>query len=262
MIKKILVTVALGLATILTPNYFVHADNYSVSMQVLENGTNNTSYAAAYFANSATVTTSETGYTVTSTITTDTSLGNYPVQMLSVDGAGVSTSKSQSGNQQTLTYSFHTSNLSARHNANIRVDVDSINYHHNYTVGLVLDSSSIPTPTKASVTPSSSISSSTPASTKLDDTADDSVTQTTSSSKPSSISNDATSSSESSLSSTSSSKSSSSSQNKKITADKAKKSAPAKKVANKTPLPIAAIIGGGLVIGIAGAVALNLLKKK
>lgn len=31
---------------------------------------------------------------------------------------------------------------------------------------------------------------------------------------------------------------------------------------SETPLPIAAIIGGGLVIGIAGAVALNLLKKK
>ena len=139
MIKKILITVALSLTAILTPTYFVAADSYTVPMQILENGTNKTSYAAAYFAGSATVTPSDNGYAITSTITTDTSLGNYPVQMLSVDGAGVSIAKSQAGNNQTITYTFYTNDLAARHNANIRVDVDNINYHHNYTVGLVVD---------------------------------------------------------------------------------------------------------------------------
>ena len=128
-------------------------------MQVLENGTNSASYASAYFANSATVTPNGDQYTVTSTVTTDTSLGDYPVQMLSIDGSGVTTSRSQSGNKQTITYSFVTSDL--KHGcANIKVDVDSINYHHNYTVGLVLDTANVPAPA-ASVTSADSTAAST-----------------------------------------------------------------------------------------------------
>ena len=103
MIKKILITVALSLTAILTPTYFVAADSYTVPMQILENGTNKTSYAAAYFAGSATVTPSDNGYAITSTITTDTSLGNYPVQMLSVDGAGVSIVADMALNKELMT---------------------------------------------------------------------------------------------------------------------------------------------------------------
>lgn len=92
-IKYILLALAFGLTAIFVPSQVAQANSYTVPMQILENGSSNTSYAAAYFAGSATVTPSDSGYTVTSTITTDTSLGNYPVQMLSVDGSGVSVSK-------------------------------------------------------------------------------------------------------------------------------------------------------------------------
>lgn len=247
MIKKILITVALSLTAILTPTYFVAADSYTVPMQILENGTNKTSYAAAYFAGSATVTPSDNGYAITSTITTDTSLGNYPVQMLSVDGAGVSIAKSQAGNNQTITYTFYTNDLAARHNANIRVDVDNINYHHNYTVGLVVDGSSVPATQSSPAASSEAGTSHQPSAT--------SVTVSSESSKITS------SSVETSASSTSSSVASTSSSAKKK-APTTKKEVPSKSVTRETPLPIAAIIGGGLVIGIASAVALNLLKKK
>lgn len=257
-IKPILVTGLFSTAAILTPTQFVLADSYTVPMQILENGTNKTSYAAAYFAGSATVTPSENGYTVTSTITTDTSLGNYPVQMLSVDGAGVSVAKSQSGNNQTITYAFQTANLTARHNANIRVDVDSINYHHNYTVGLVIDGASIPAPQKATVTEASVAHNSATAPSEANAAT---KTTTTATSVTSTTSTATSSQSESSVTASSDSSSlTSSSENKKATP--AKKFVTPKPVASETPLPIAAIIGGGLVIGVAGAIALNLLKKK
>ena len=250
MIKKILITVALSLTAILTPTYFVAADSYTVPMQILENGTNKTSYAAAYFAGSATVTPSDNGYAITSTITTDTSLGNYPVQMLSVDGAGVSIAKSQAGKNQTITYTFYTNDLAARHNANIRVDVDNINYHHNYTVGLA---------TQTATVASESVAQSSPAASSEAGTSHQpSATSVTVSSESSKITSSSV---ETSASSTSSSVASTSSSAKKK-APTTKKEVPSKSVTRETPLPIAAIIGGGLVIGIASAIALNLLKKK
>ncbi|WP_447408742.1 NEAT domain-containing protein [Weissella confusa] len=260
MIKKILITVALSLTTILTPTYFVSADSYTVPMQVLENGTNKTSYAAAYFAGSATVTPSDNGYSITSTITTDTSLGNYPVQMLSVDGGGVSIAKSQAGNNQTITYTFRTNDLNARHNANIRVDVDNINYHHNYTVGLVVDGSTVPAPQQATVASSSVAQHSAT-------TSSDSSTSTQSSVTSESVSTDSSSITSNNASSTTSvssevSTSANVSDKKKVPVTKKEVTPQTDTATSETPLPIAAIIGGGLVIGIAGAVALNLLKKK
>ncbi|MBJ7649031.1 hypothetical protein [Weissella confusa] len=157
MIKKILITVALSLTAILTPTYFVAADSYTVPMQILENGTNKTSYAAAYFAGSATV----------------------------AQSSPAASSEAATSHQPSAT----------------------------------------------------------------------SVTVSSESSKITS------SSAETSASSTSSSVASTSSSAKKK-APTTKKEVPSKSVTRETPLPIAAIIGGGLVIGIASAVALNLLKKK
>ena len=82
----------------------IHAESYNVPMQVLENGSSNTSYAAAYFAKSATVTPTGNGsYNVTSSVTTQKDLGNYPVQILNVDGAGANVSRSDSGDSQQRT---------------------------------------------------------------------------------------------------------------------------------------------------------------
>lgn len=144
--KKYLVVLFLSSLFMLiawTPN--VHADNYTVPLTVLKDGTGQTSYAASYFSNSANVVDIGDGtYVVTSTITTDKKLGNFPVQILSIDGGGANVSQADNGDSQTVTYSYQTNDLTERHNAVIKVDVDNIDYHHTYNVGLQLDASSIP----------------------------------------------------------------------------------------------------------------------
>ena len=287
-IKSFLLSLISGI-TLLTAAPTVFGETYNAPMQVLENGTNSASYASAYFANSATVTPNGDQYTVTSTVTTDTSLGDYPVQMLSIDGSGVTTSRSQSGNKQTITYSFVTSDLKARHNANIKVDVDSINYHHNYTVGLVLDTANVPAPA-ASVTSADSTAASTSvaAVASSQTTTTSHVAATSSSHETREATSSATqattaesvttnSATETSVSSASASTSTagktdseayaatSSSAHKSTKA--AKKSAPAQqKSADQTTdqaaaLPVGLIIGVGLAIGILGALATVFLKR-
>ena len=287
-IKSFLLSLISGI-TLLTAAPTVFGETYNAPMQVLENGTNSASYASAYFANSATVTPNGDQYTVTSTVTTDTSLGDYPVQMLSIDGSGVTTSRSQSGNKQTITYSFVTSDLKARHNANIKVDVDSINYHHNYTVGLVLDTANVPAPA-ASVTSADSTAASTSvaavASSQTTTTshvaatssshetreATSSATQATTAESVTTNSATETSASCASASTSTAGKTdseahaaTSSSAHKSTKA--AKKSAPAQqKSADQTTdqaaaLPVGLIIGAGLAIGILGALATVFLKR-
>lgn len=230
----------------------VHAESYTVPMQVLENGSSNTSYAAAYFSHSATVTPNGNNtYTVTSTVTTGKDLGNYPVQVLNIDGAGANVSRGESGNSQTITYSFVTSNLSARHNAAIKVDVNSINYHHNYIVGLVLDASKVPAATVAS-------SSSKPAATSS------SQQPSSSSVTTSSASESVTSSSSQSNETDASVASSKSSSSAKVTSKSESKTQVAKeKHADQgKQLPVVAIVGGGLALGIILGLIFNLKKKK
>ncbi|MDH5011987.1 hypothetical protein B9D04_00570 [Weissella cibaria] len=288
-IKSFLLSLISGI-TLLTAAPTVFGETYNAPMQVLENGTNSASYASAYFANSATVTPNGDQYTVTSTVTTDTSLGDYPVQMLSIDGSGVTTSRSQSGNKQTITYSFVTSDLKARHNANIKVDVDSINYHHNYTVGLVLDTANVPAPA-ASVTSADSTAASTSvaavassqttshvaATSSSHETREATSSATQATTAESVTTNSATETSASSASASTSTTSTagktdseahaatSSSAHKSTKA--AKKSAPAQqKSADQTTdqaaaLPVGLIIGVGLAIGILGALATVFLKR-
>ena len=287
-IKSFLLSLISGI-TLLTAAPTVFGETYNAPMQVLENGTNSASYASAYFANSATVTPNGDQYTVTSTVTTDTSLGDYPVQMLSIDGSGVTTSRSQSGNKQTITYSFVTSDLKARHNANIKVDVDSINYHHNYTVGLVLDTANVPAPAASATSADSTAASTSVAAVASSQTTTTSHVAATSSShetrEATSSATQATtaesvttnSATETSVSSASASTSTagktdseahaatSSSAHKSTKA--AKKSAPAQqKSADQTTdqaaaLPVGLIIGAGLAIGILSALATVFLKR-
>ena len=287
-IKSFLLSLISGI-TLLTAAPTVFGETYNAPMQVLENGTNSASYASAYFANSATVTPNGDQYTVTSTVTTDTSLGDYPVQMLSIDGSGVTTSRSQSGNKQTITYSFVTSDLKARHNANIKVDVDSINYHHNYTVGLVLDTANVPAPAASATSADSTAAATSVAAVASSQTTTTSHVAATSSShetrEATSSATQATtaesvttnSATETSVSSASASTSTagktdseahaatSSSAHKSTKA--AKKSAPAQqKSADQTTdqaaaLPVGLIIGAGLAIGILSALATVFLKR-
>ncbi|MCS8560806.1 NEAT domain-containing protein [Weissella cibaria] len=287
-IKSFLLSLISGI-TLLTAAPTVFGETYNAPMQVLENGTNSASYASAYFANSATVTPNGNQYTVTSTVTTDTSLGDYPVQMLSIDGSGVTTSRSQSGNKQTITYSFVTSDLKARHNANIKVDVDSINYHHNYTVGLVLDTANVPAPA-ASVTSADSTAASTSvaavassqttttshvaATSSSHETREATSSATQATTAESVTTNSATETSASSASASTSTAGKTDSEAHAATSSSAhkstkaaKKSAPAQqKSADQTTdqaaaLPVGLIIGAGLAIGILGALATVFLKR-
>ena len=287
-IKSFLLSLISGI-TLLTAAPTVFGETYNAPMQVLENGTNSASYASAYFANSATVTPNGDQYTVTSTVTTDTSLGDYPVQMLSIDGSGVTTSRSQSGNKQTITYSFVTSDLKARHNANIKVDVDSINYHHNYTVGLVLDTANVPAPAASVTSADSTAASTSVAAVASSQTTTTSHVAATSSSHEtreatssaaqattaeSVTTNSATETSASSASASTSTAGKTDSEAHAATSSSAhkstkaaKKSAPAQqKSADQTTdqaaaLPVGLIIGVGLAIGILGALATVFLKR-
>ena len=284
-IKSFLLSLISGI-TLLTAAPTVFGETYNAPMQVLENGTNSASYASAYFANSATVTPNGDQYTVTSTVTTDTSLGDYPVQMLSIDGSGVTTSRSQSGNKQTITYSFVTSDLKARHNANIKVDVDSINYHHNYTVGLVLDTTNVPAPAESATSADSTAAATSVAAVASSQTTTTSHVAATSSSHEtreatssatqattaeSVTTNSATETSASSASSTAGKTESeahtatSSSVHKPTKAAKKSDSAQQKSADQTTDqataLPVGLIIGAGLAIGILGALATVFLKR-
>ena len=229
----------------------VHAESYNVPMQVLENGTSNTSYAAAYFAKSATVTPTGNGsYHVTSSVTTKKDLGNYPVQILNVDGAGANVSRSDSGDSQTITYSFTTTNLKARHDAAIKVDVNSINYHHNYIVGLSLNASAVPTAAASSSSASSQAPSSSSQSASSQATSSTEIASSSSVTEASQSSESATSSSETSQAVTSkSSKKATKQVTKETHQDKDKQ------------LPVAAIVGGGLAIGVILGLVINLKKK-
>ncbi|MCW0952519.1 NEAT domain-containing protein [Weissella ceti] len=147
--KNILITLFLAISALFVGVPITSANTQTVPLSVLKEGTNQTSYAASYFSNVASVTPLGNGqYTITSSVTTNKSLGNYPVQIMSINGGAANTSKSANGQTQTITYSFQTNNLSARQNAVIKVDVDSINYHHVYNVGLQIDASSIKEPTQ------------------------------------------------------------------------------------------------------------------
>ena len=229
----------------------VHAESYNVPMQVLENGSSNTSYAAAYFAKSATVTPTGNGsYNVTSSVTTQKGLGNYPVQILNIDGAGANVSRSDSGDSQTITYSFTTTDLKARHNAAIKVDVNSINYHHNYVVGLSLDASAVPAASSSSSSASSQSASSSSQSASSQATSSTEIASSSSVTEASQSSEPATSSSETSKSATSKS------------SQKATKQVTKETHQNKDKqLPVAAIVGGGLAIGVILGLVINLKKK-
>lgn len=229
----------------------IHAESYNVPMQVLENGSSNTSYAAAYFAKSATVTPTGNGsYNVTSSVTTQKDLGNYPVQILNIDGAGANVSRSDSGDSQTITYSFTTTDLKARHNAAIKVDVNSINYHHNYIVGLSLDASAVPAASSSSSSASSQSASSS------SQAASSQATSSTEIASSSSVT-EASQSSEPAASSSETSKSATSKSSQKATKQVAKETHQDK----DKQLPVAAIVGGGLAIGVILGLVINLKKK-
>ena len=80
----------------------VKADNYQTNYQVLKAGTDQTSYADAYFSKPAVVGVNEDSYRVSMTVSTDHSLGRFPVQILNVNGQTPQITKSTSGYKRLL----------------------------------------------------------------------------------------------------------------------------------------------------------------
>lgn len=190
--KKMIIVLLTAMMTLFAIDVRVSANTQNVPLAVLKDGTNDTSYAASYFANSASVSSLGNGqYTVTSTVTTSKQLGDYPVQIISIDGAGANVSRTDNGSSQTITYSFQTTDLQRLHGAVIKVDVNSLNYHHTYNVGLQLDVSGFkpdvtqaPT-TKKQTAASSATSQATQAETSEKVVSDASTSQTNESAKSS-----------------------------------------------------------------------------
>ncbi|QBO35532.1 hypothetical protein EQG49_03200 [Periweissella cryptocerci] len=113
--------------------------NTAVQYQVLKDGTQDASYASAYFVQPAHVNVVGDKYQVTMLIKTEPDLGKYPVKMQSVGGQKVSAVKRYRQNKSYIyQFSYHTKDVNQPVAANIRIDAKPINYHHTYKIGLVL----------------------------------------------------------------------------------------------------------------------------
>ncbi|WP_129045504.1 NEAT domain-containing protein [Companilactobacillus metriopterae] len=136
--KKIVSLVFITLATILgitlTSNIQdVKADavNYTV---VQPSGA--TSYADAYFSKPATVNVVNNSYQVSYTVKTDKKLGSWPVRILSMNVQTTGIKNSEDANFYYTTITF-TSNQLSNITGTMKVDIDSIDYHHTYPFGLM-----------------------------------------------------------------------------------------------------------------------------
>ena len=117
----------------------VHADNYQTNYTILKAGTGQTSYADAYFSKPASVSVNGDSYNVSITVSTDHSLGSFPVQILNVNGQTPQISKSTSGNRDNYVFTFNTKSVKQVMSGNMKVDINNINYHHVYGFNLRMD---------------------------------------------------------------------------------------------------------------------------
>lgn len=122
----------------------VHADNYQTNYTILKAGTGQTSYADAYFSKPASVSVNGDSYNVSITVSTDHSLGSFPVQILNVNGQTPQISKSTSGNRDNYVFTFNTKSVKQVMSGNMKVDINNINYHHVYGFNLRMDAGNVP----------------------------------------------------------------------------------------------------------------------
>lgn len=203
----------------------ISAASYQVSYTIEKYGSTQTSIADAYFEKPATVTLGQGQYTVSMTVKTSHDLGSFPVQILNVNGQTPQVSKSTSGNEDYYTFTFATQSVKKTMSGNMKVDIDSMDYHHTYGFNLILSADIVPDLTSGT----SSSSSTTVAQTVTESSSSASMTSqnnssteaSSTSSEKTSISNSISSSSSStSENSASSSMNSSSKKNNKIKKNK------------------------------------------
>lgn len=275
MIKRILMLGLTVLITVASGSSVAHAQ--SVPYEILKDGSNQQSYASAYFVNPADVTVANGQYHVAISVATTHDLGSFPVTVGSVAGQAPAISKRSQGNTDYYTFSFTTSNLSNLINGTMHVDVDALNYHHDYGFGLKFNSASLPqlTPTpkaaaapttspaaqSSSVNNSSAMSSSVATASSSADkqsssTSSQSSSESSSSANSASNQSSADASSNNSSSALTSSGNSSSSKQPVVTTKAATKTAPSFLQGATWMYAAGGVIGGGILVGL-----LLLLKK-
>lgn len=152
--------------------------DYTASYVVEQAGSSSTSVANSYFTQPAKIAISGQQYRVTMTISTADSLGAYPVKILNIAGQQPSVSKWATGGRHYYAFSFTTANLVNRLNGSMQVDINSINYHHTYGFGVVINAGGVPAIASSSV--SRQTSAVTSASTVQNTKASTATTQATS----------------------------------------------------------------------------------
>lgn len=158
MFKRVLIAGATVLITLISTSSLAGAQ--AVPYQIFKDGSSEQSYASAYFVNPANVTVINGQYHVAVSIATTHDLGSFPVTIGSIAGQTPSISKRTQGNTDYYTFNFVTTNLTSLVNGAMHVDVDALNYHHDYGFGLKFNATSLP-PLTAVATPKASASSST-----------------------------------------------------------------------------------------------------
>ncbi|WP_461215265.1 NEAT domain-containing protein [Lacticaseibacillus sp. GG6-2] len=144
MSKKIVAFLFLPLLAlvILFAPQVVHAD--AINYQALKYGTNSESMASGYYVKPANVVANGDQYLVTMTIHTGTSLGKWPVTVLSINGTGpANVTKTQSASGYDYSYAFATRDLTQTINSSISIDVPDV-YVAKHNISFKFDTSHLP----------------------------------------------------------------------------------------------------------------------
>lgn len=142
MFKRVILGLTIGLlgSLVMLPT----ADAQAVSYQVLKYGTNDLSYASAYFVNPGEITPAGDHYQVTLVIATQHDLGRFPVTILTINNQKPAVSQTTQGDTDYDTVSFAVTDPKQRLTGTMQVDVTSLNYHHTYDFNLRLAAQDVP----------------------------------------------------------------------------------------------------------------------
>ena len=116
----------------------------TVSYQVLKYGTNDLSYASAYFVNPGDLVPVGDQSRAQLVIATQHTLGRFPVTILTVNQQKPTVSQSTQGSTDYYAFSFLVKDPNALLSGTMKVDVASLNYHHTYDFNLKFDAQNLP----------------------------------------------------------------------------------------------------------------------
>lgn len=145
--KRIILGLAMGVVIFgvaMLPTVRAQAVPYPVPYQVLKYGTNELSYASAYFITPGDVTAVGDQYRVSLVIATTHDLGHFPVTILTVNNQKPTVNQTTQGDKDYYSFSFTIIDPKALLSGTMKVDVDSLNYHHTYDFNLKLDAQNVP----------------------------------------------------------------------------------------------------------------------